>query len=253
MNGFFIHSGVPIFVYRFSKLINMKKILLVEDEAHVVSFIKKGLTEEGFNVVVANNGKEGLQMARDTSVDFVILDIMLPGMNGLEVCREIRKFDSHVPILFLTALGTSENVVLGLDTGADDYLVKPFKFIELLARIRTLLRRAEHSGSQEERMDDYIFRVSDLELNDYTKEVKRGGELISLTTTEYRLLFFFIKNKNKVLSRPDMLEEVWGVNFDLGSNVVDVYVNYLRKKIDGKSDAKLIHTVVGMGYVLKES
>ncbi len=231
-----------------------KKILLVEDEAHVVSFIKKGLSEEGFEVTVAFDGKTGLQLFNDGAFDVVILDIMLPGINGLDVCREIRAVNKAVPILFLTALGTSENVVLGLDTGADDYLVKPFKFIELIARIKTLLRRVENSGSQQtDVQEDYIFRIADLELNDYTKSVKRADTVISLTTTEYRLLHYFLKNKNKVVSRVDILEEVWGVNFDMNTNVVDVYVNYLRKKIDSLSDNKLIHTVIGMGYVLKES
>ena len=231
----------------------MKKILLVEDEVHVVSFIKKGLTEEGFEVSVVFDGKTGVQIFNDRSFDLVILDIMLPEMNGLEVCKEIRKVNTSVPILFLTALGTSENIVLGLETGADDYLVKPFKFIELVARIKTLLRRTEHvSAQQPDPQGDFIFRVGDLELNDYTKTVSRADRVISLTTTEYRLLLFFMKNKSKVVSRVDILEEVWGVNFDLGTNVVDVYVNYLRKKVDFVPENKLIHTVIGMGYALKE-
>ncbi len=232
----------------------MKKIVLVEDEAHVVSFIKKGLSEEGFEVTVAFDGRTGLQIIHENAFDLIILDIMLPEMNGLEVCREIRKSNPTVPILFLTALGTPENIVLGLETGADDYLVKPFKFIELVARIRTLLRRTENTAMVlPDPQEEFIYRIDDLEVNDYTKEVKRKGEVISLTTTEYRLLLYFLKNRNKVMSRSDILEEVWGVNFDLGTNVVDVYVNYLRKKIDTDPHYKLIHTVIGMGYVLKES
>lgn len=232
----------------------MKKIILVEDEAHVVSFIKKGLSEEGFEVTVAFDGKTGIQLIRENDFDLIILDIMLPEKNGLEVCSEIRQTNKMVPILFLTALGTPENIVLGLETGADDYLVKPFKFIELVARIKTLLRRAEYSvSSEQDSMEEHMYRVADLTLNDYTKTVTREEETISLTTTEYRLLLYFLKNKNRVLSRVDILDEVWGVNFDLGTNVVDVYVNYLRKKIDSFSDQKLIHTVIGMGYVLKES
>ena len=232
----------------------MKKILLVEDETHVVSFIKKGLTEEGFDVTVAFDGNTGLQLFAANYFDLVILDIMLPDKNGLEVCREIRKTNNSIPVLFLTALGTSENIVLGLETGADDYLVKPFKFIELVARIRTLLRRSsDNSNSLPEVQEEHVYRFSDLELNDYTKTVTRDGKVISLTTTEYRLLLYFMKNKNKVLSRIDILEEVWGVNFDIGTNVVDVYVNYLRKKIDSYADQKLIHTVIGMGYVLKDN
>jgi two-component system copper resistance phosphate regulon response regulator CusR len=232
----------------------MKKILLVEDEVHVVSFIKKGLSEEGFEVSVAFDGNTGLQLFKENKFDVVILDIMLPGMNGLDVCKAIREINCAIPMLFLTALGTSENIVLGLETGADDYLVKPFKFIELLARIKTLLRRTEHNAnSQTDVQEDYIFTIADLSLNDYTKTVSRADKEISLTTTEYRLLSYFIRNKNRVLSRVDILEEVWGVNFDMNTNVVDVYVNYLRKKIDTYSDNKLIHTIIGMGYALRES
>jgi two-component system, OmpR family, copper resistance phosphate regulon response regulator CusR len=227
---------------------------LVEDEAHVVSFIKKGLSEEGFEVSVAFDGNTGLQLFNDGNYDLIILDIMLPGKNGLEVCKEIRKSDKNIPILFLTALGTSENIVLGLENGGDDYLVKPFKFIELVARIKTLLRRSEHNQQiiQEVNINTEFFLVGDVEVNDYSKIVKVGGQEISLTSTEYRLLLFFIKNRNKVLSRVEILEEVWGVDFDMGTNVVDVYVNYLRKKLDSNSENKLIHTVIGMGYVLKE-
>lgn len=232
---------------------SMKKILLVEDEMHVVSFIKKGLTEEGFDVTVGFDGNTGLQLFYDNQFDLIILDIMLPDKNGLEVCKDIRKINNNIPVLFLTALGTSENIVLGLETGADDYLVKPFKFIELLARIRTLLRRTETGISATELQEEHVYRFTDLEVNDYTKQVIRDGKPISLTSTEYKLLLYFIKNKNKVLSRTDILEEVWGVNFDIGTNVVDVYVNYLRKKIDNHADQKLIHTVIGMGYALKDN
>lgn len=231
----------------------MKKILLVEDEAHVVSFIKKGLTEEGYEVTVALDGKTGLSLQQNNAFDFVILDIMLPEINGLEVCREIRKADTQIPILFLTALGTAENIVLGLESGADDYLVKPFKFIELLARIKTLLRRTESFNPTPEIQEEYILRIDDLVVNDYTKTVSRNGQIISLTTTEYKLLLYFLKNVQKVISRGEILDAVWDVNFDMGTNVVDVYVNYLRKKIDSNSDNKLIHTVIGMGYVMKES
>ena len=233
----------------------MKKILLVEDETHVVSFIKKGLSEEGFEVTVAFDGKTGLQLALENTFDVIVLDIMLPEMNGLEVCKAIRDENQFVPILFLTALGTSENIVLGLENGADDYLVKPFKFIELVARIKTLIRRSKGKITNTEinSKDKNTYVFGDLELNDYTKTVTRANEEISLTSTEYKLLFYFIKNKNKVLSRMDILEAVWGVNYDLGTNVVDVYVNYLRKKIDTKPDEKMIHTIIGMGYVLKEN
>lgn len=234
----------------------MKKILLVEDEAPVVSFIKKGLSEEGFEVSVAFDGKTGLKLALENSFDLIILDIMLPEMNGLEVCKAIREENTNVPILFLTALGTPENIVLGLENGADDYLVKPFKFIELVARIKNLIRRIDGktSKSTQQKIDDKnIFTFLDVVINDYTKKVTRAGDEISLTSTEFKLLLFFVKNKNKVLSRQEILEAVWGVNYDLGTNVVDVYVNYLRKKIDLKSEDKIIHTIIGMGYVLKEN
>lgn len=233
----------------------MKKILLVEDEAPVVSFIKKGLSEEGFEVTVAFDGKTGLKLALENSFDLIILDIMLPEMNGLEVCKAIREENTNVPILFLTALGTPENIVLGLENGADDYLVKPFKFIELVARIKNLIRRIDgkQSKSNQQKIDDKnIFTFTDVVINDYTKKVTRADEEISLTSTEFKLLLFFVKNKNKVLSRQEILEAVWGVNYDLGTNVVDVYVNYLRKKIDLRPDDKIIHTIIGMGYVLKE-
>lgn len=236
----------------------MKKILLVEDEAHVASFIKKGLTEEGYEVSVAFDGKSGLQLALENTFDIVILDIMLPEMNGLDVCKAIREENQQVPILFLTALGTPENIVLGLGNGADDYLVKPFKFIELVARIKTIWRRVDGispspKAKETEVQEDYIYTFGDLALNDYTKTVTRFNEKISLTSKEYKLLLHFVKNKNKVLSRLDILEAVWDVDYELGTNVVDVYVNYLRKKIDTKADEKIIHTIVGMGYVLKEN
>lgn len=230
----------------------MTKLLLVEDEANVVSFMKRGLTEDGFEVSVAFDGKSGLNMFQDGNYDFIILDIMLPEMNGIEVCKAIRKVNANIPILFLTALGTAENIVHGLGIGADDYLVKPFKFIELVARIKTILRRSESGSTSEPQLDsEYTMNMDDLVLNDYTKTVTRSNKLISLTSTEYRLLHFFMKNQNRVLSRMDILEEVWGINHDLGTNVVDVYVNYLRKKMDNDPDKKLLHTVVGMGYVLK--
>ena len=215
---------------------HLKKILLVEDDTRVCSFINKGLTENGFEVTIAMDGTLGLQLALNSEFDLIILDIMLPGMNGLEVCRQIRIQNSEIPILFLTAMGSTENVVIGLDSGADDYLVKPFKFIELLARIKTLMRRGGKSEDPETA----------------TSDIYRNKHEISLTSTEFRLLLMFMKNPRKVLSRVDMLHEVWGVNFDMGTNVVDVYVNYLRKKMDKYGDQKLIQTVIGMGYVLKE-
>jgi two-component system, OmpR family, copper resistance phosphate regulon response regulator CusR len=229
----------------------MKKILLVEDESSVVSFVLKGLSENGYEVSVALDGNQGLQMAQTNVFDLIILDIMIPGKTGLEVCREIRKQNSKVAILMLTALGTAENVVVGLDAGADDYLVKPFKFIELLARIKTLLRRSENSQVAESAPSN-IFAFSNVEVNDDTKTVKRAGTSLTFTSTEYRLLLMFIRNARKVLSRVEILEEVWGVNFDMNTNVVDVYVNYLRKKLEFGEEPRLIHTVIGMGYVMKD-
>lgn len=234
----------------------MKKIILIEDETSVVSFIKKGLQEKGYEISVAFDGRTGVQLVQANDFDLVILDIMLPEMNGLDVCKEIRKTNKHVPILFLTALGTSENIVLGLENGGDDYLVKPFKFIELVARIKSLLRRSNNSPAQEiaepEVDNEHVFQFSDLMVNDYTKKVTRSGEEISLTSTEYKLLLYFLNNPEKVISRAEILDAVWGVNYELGTNVVDVYVNYLRKKLDQQDDNKLIHTVIGMGYVLKK-
>jgi len=230
----------------------MKKILLVEDENNVAAFIKKGLTEEGYEVSIALDGNIGLQMALSNSFDLIILDIMLPGMNGVEVCRTIRQHNKTVAILFLTALGTSENLVIGLGAEADDYLIKPFKFIELLARAKSLLRRTEQQPAKPMGEKDE-FHVGNLVVNDYTKVVKRGERIVSLTSTEYRLLLLFIKNPRKVLSRTEILDEVWGINFDMATNVVDVYVNYLRKKLEKDGAPKLLHTVIGMGYVLKES
>lgn len=229
---------------------NLKKILIIEDDAHVCAFVKKGLTEEGFEVEVANDGIEGIELFSKNRHHLILLDIMLPSISGLEVCSKIRAF-SQVPIILLTALGTAENVALGLNTGADDYLVKPFKFIELTARIKSIFRRIDTPNSIDN-TDEIIFRFADIELNDTTKTVTRDGQEIALTSTEFKLLKMFMTHPRRVLSRMEMLEEVWDVNFDLGTNVVDVYVNYLRKKLDNNSDAKLIHTVIGMGYVLKE-
>lgn len=234
----------------------MKKILVIEDEAQVVSFINKGLTEEGYEVSVAMDGSSGYHMFEQSKFDLIILDIMLPGINGIEVCKMIRQKDAQVPILILTALGTSENIVLGLESGADDYLVKPFKFIEFVARIKTLIRRSGNGGGDphetaENDVQSNIYQLDSLHVNDFTKKVKRNNVDIQLTSTEYRLLLHFIKNKNRVLSRMEILEGVWGVEFSLSTNVVDVYVNYLRKKIEPQGEQKLIHTIIGMGYVLK--
>jgi DNA-binding response OmpR family regulator len=230
----------------------MKKVLLVEDEVSVVSFIRKGLSEEGYEVSVALDGNSALQMARSSNFDIIILDLMLPGLNGLQVCRSIRETNKKIAILILTALGTTENVVAGFESEADDYLTKPFKFVELLARMRSLLRRTDGPVPAEQKAHEETYIFADVVVNDYTKIVTRAGKQISLTSTEYKLLLLLIRNPRRVFSRMEILEQVWSVNFDLSTNVVDVYINYLRKKIDKDHDPKLIHTVIGMGYVLKE-
>lgn len=226
----------------------MKKMLIIEDESHVVSLLKRGLEEEGYDVSVAMDGTSGLEMALQHDFDLLIVDIMLPGLNGIEICRNIRTQNTDLPILMLTALGSTENIVSGLDSGADDYLVKPFKLAELHARIRTLLRRnkSEQTSTKED-----ILKLADLIVDLDAKVVNRNNTAITLTATEFRLLEYLLRNKGKVLSRMDILEFVWGIDFNMSTNVVDVYINYLRKKIDKDFEQKLIHTVVGMGYIFK--
>ncbi|WP_090106376.1 response regulator transcription factor [Chitinophaga sp. CF118] len=226
------------------------KLLLIEDEPSVVSFIRRYLTEAGYDVSVALDGHAGLQMATDNAFQLIILDVMLPGMNGVAVCKQLRKQQDTTPILMLTALGSTENVVSGLDSGADDYLVKPFKQAELLARIRSLLRRQPEATSA--LSPSNILKIADLELDTHTKSASRCNETIVLTATEYRLLEYMMKNPRRVLSRMEILENVWGVDFNMNTKVVDVYVNYLRKKVNRKGLSTLIQTVVGMGYMLKE-
>jgi two-component system, OmpR family, copper resistance phosphate regulon response regulator CusR len=227
----------------------LKRILLVEDDLQVCGVVKRGLQEENYVVEVANDGEKGLYMFTINDYDILILDIMLPKISGLELCMEIRK-KSQVPILLLTALGTAENVAEGLNKGADDYLVKPFKFIELNARINSLLRRANLSNSEDQKE---ILTFSVINLDDTAKTVHVGKNEVTLTTTEYNLLKLFMKMPNKVFSRQQILEDVWGINFDLSTNVVDVYINYLRKKLDKQGCPKVIQTVVGMGYTLREN
>jgi DNA-binding response OmpR family regulator len=223
------------------------KILLVEDEPYVAGIINRGLTENGYSISIATEGTTGLKMASDNYFDVLILDIMLPGMSGMEVCRQLRQRQNHTPILFLTALGTTENIVAGLDAGGDDYLVKPFKFAELEARLKSLTRRKGMTVQEE--ID--VHYLNDVVVDFNAKLVKRGGEPIALTSTEFRLLEFFVRNKNRVLSRMEILEKVWGIDFNMGTNVVDVYVNYLRKKLGSNGDKKVITTMVGIGYILK--
>lgn len=222
------------------------KILLVEDEQYVASFIRKGLEENGFQVAQAFDGTTGLTMALNDTYDVIILDIVMPGMNGLEVCKKLRtEHGNQTPVLMLTALGTTDDIVDGLTIGADDYLTKPFKFKELMARVQALARRKA--------VVNKILSVSDLKLDSDAKEVFRAGKLIDLTAREFRLLEYLLLNKNRVVSRTDILENVWDINHDLGTNVVDVYINYLRKKVDHEFSPPLIKTVVGMGYTIKDA
>ena len=222
------------------------KVLLIEDEPSVAAIINKGLSEHGYSITVAPDGNMGLDLSLNHSFDIIILDIMLPGMNGMQLCKNIRAGKVQTPILLLTALGTTENIVSGLNAGADDYLVKPFKFAELEARIRSLSRRRQLHMEEKD-----VHYVGDLSIDFTAKLVARAGQPVMLTPTEFRLLEYFVRNKNRVLSRLQLLEHVWGIDFNMGTNVVDVYVNYLRKKIDTQPDQKLIQTVIGMGYMLK--
>lgn len=224
------------------------KILVVEDEPAISNFIKKGLEENGFEVVQAFDGEMGLKLARNNEFDLFILDLVLPGINGLEFCQKLRnELQLHTPVLMLTALSSTDDIVTGLDAGGDDYLAKPFKFKELLARIRALTRRQGSTLANVNRL-----KISDLEIDLDQKLVFRSGKEVRLTPKEFFLLEYLVRNKNRVVSRLDILENVWDIQFDLGTNVVDVYMNYLRNKVDKPFKEKLIQTVVGMGYIIKE-
>ena len=223
------------------------KILVVEDEPKVASFVKRGLEENEFYCEIASDGLMGKRMFDSGDYDLILLDLNLPYKNGIELCKEIRSSDQKIPILMLTALGTTEDKLSGFDSGADDYLVKPFEFRELLARIRALLKRtsiAETGGN--------ILTLLDLSVNLNTYEVTRSGKKIDLTQKEFALLVYLLRNKGKVVSRIDIAENVWDINFDTGTNIIDVYVNFLRKKMDKDFSQKLIHTQTGVGYILKD-
>jgi DNA-binding response OmpR family regulator len=224
------------------------KILIVEDEVKVANFIKKGLDEYGFDSDIAFDGLMGSKFIRQNHYDLIILDLNLPVINGYDLCREIRKSDIRIPILMLSAFSSTDDKVSGFESGADDYLVKPFEFKELIARIKALLKR-----SKDNFFTSNILKIADLELNTDTKIVKRGKDIIDLTAKEFLLLEYFMKNKEKVISRVEIAEKIWDVTFDSGTNVIDVYVNFLRKKIDKNYSKKLIHTVIGMGYVLRDT
>lgn len=220
------------------------KILVVEDEKKVADFVKQGLQEEGYVTDVAYNGEDGLGMALDDLYDLVVLDIYLPKMDGLSVLRKIREEGLTTPVLLLTVRASIEDKVLGLDSGADDYLTKPFAFQEFLARVRTLLRRRTDQVAAE-------IKVADLSLDPVRRVVGRGGEKIDLTAKEFTLLEYMMRNVNRVLTRTMIIDHVWNYDFDSETNVVDVYMNYLRRKIDAGRSLKLIHTVRGVGYVLR--
>ena len=219
------------------------RILVIEDEKKVASFIKKGLEEEHYAVDTAYDGEIGLYMADVNEYDLIVLDLMIPKIDGLEVLKRIRSSKNNVPILILTAKNTVEDIVKGLDSGCDDYLTKPFNFMVFLARIRALLRR-------EKIEKEPLIKIADVILSPVTHKVTRSGSEIELTSKEYALLEYFIRNPDRVLTRTMISEHVWDYHFDSLTNVVDVYVNYLRKKIDKDFEPKLIHTIRGVGYIL---
>jgi DNA-binding response OmpR family regulator len=222
------------------------KILVIEDEQRVASLIKRGLEENQLLADVAYDGAMGRKLAFQNDYDAVIMDIILPQINGIDLCKQIRKVKPQLPIIMLTALGATDDKVEGLDAGADDYLVKPFDFRELLARIRTVTKRKTSSYS-----NGYILKIADLELNPQTMVVSRDGKEINLTPKEFKLLKYMMANSDRVLPRSEIAEKVWDTAFDPGTNFIDVYINYLRKKIDRDHSIKLIHTKAGIGFILK--
>lgn len=224
------------------------RILIIEDEKKIADTLAKGLKELDFHVETAYDGKIGLRLFESGSFDLIITDINLPGINGYDLCKSIRSRNQHIPVIMLTALGAMDDKIEGFDAGADDYLVKPFEFKELLVRLRALLKRTMN----QQLPAGNILKVANLELNVDSKEVTRNGMLINLTAKEFQLLEYFMRNRNRVISRADIAEKVWDLDFDTKTNVIDVYVNFLRKKIDKDFDPKLIHTQVGMGYIMKE-
>lgn len=223
-------------------------ILLVEDEKKLADTIQAGLIEHEFEVTIAYNGLDGKKLFLDNAYDLIILDINLPFVNGYELCKLIRENDERVPIILLTAMNFTDNKVEGFELGADDYITKPFEFRELVARIKALLRRSDLRIDAEE---EKLLSIADLEMNLDNKEVRRGDNKISLTAKEFQLLEYLLRNKEKVVSRADIAKNVWEIDFDTQTNVIDVYVNFLRKKLDKDFEPKLIHTQVGMGYILK--
>lgn len=223
------------------------KILVVEDEPKLASFVKKGLEEQSCEVDIAFDGQVGRTMALNNVYDVIVLDVNLPKMNGFDIVQSLRQERVRTPVLMLTAMGSMDDKLMGFEAGADDYLVKPFEFRELMARLRALAKRSNDTGLQSN-----VLKVADLELDLNEKVARRGEKRIELTAKEFGLLDFLMRNRGRVVSRIDIAEKVWDIHFDTGTNVIDVYVNFLRKKIDKDFPQKLIHTVIGMGYMLKE-
>ncbi|WP_406843429.1 response regulator transcription factor [Flavobacterium soyae] len=223
------------------------KILVVEDDQRVAELIQRGLSEHGFSPTVAYDGLSGKKLAINNEYDLIITDIILPKLDGLDLCKEVRQIKPNLPIIMLTALGTTNDKVEGFDAGADDYLTKPFEMRELLVRIRALLKRSNTTINN----IGFILKYADLEMNLQTKNVKRNETEINLTPKEFKLLEYMLRNSERVLSRTEIAEKVWDTLFDTGTNFIDVYINYLRKKIDKNFDKKLIHTRSGMGFILK--
>ncbi len=222
-------------------------ILVIEDDLRVSELIKRGLEEQGFSATVAYDGVMGKKLALQHPYELIITDIILPKMDGLELCKHLREANLEIPIIMLTALGTTDDKLEGFDAGADDYLVKPFEIRELMARIRVLLKRQ----SKTSQTFSNLLKYDDLELNLQNKTVKRGEIDINLTPKEFKLLEYLLQNPERVLSRTEIAEKVWDTHFDTGTNFIDVYINYLRKKIDKSFEKKLIHTKSGMGFILK--
>jgi two-component system response regulator MprA len=222
------------------------RILVVEDDQKILQFLQRGLALDGYQVETALDGKTGLQIAHENPPDLVVLDLMLPGMDGLEVCRRLRA-EGDVPILILTAKDSVNDRVIGLDMGADDYMVKPFDLDELLARIRALLRRVQPNSHPE------VYQFADLVLDSGTHQARRGDRVISLTAKEYELLEMFMRHPRQVLTRDVIYDSVWGYDFGGKSNIIEVYVRYLRQKLQKEGEEQLIHTVRGVGYVLREA
>lgn len=226
-----------------------RRILVVEDERKIADTLKLGLSEHGYTVDVSYDGTTAWKMFQEQDYHLVALDINMPGMNGYELCKSIRSYNTHIPVIMLTAMRSLNDKIEGYDAGADDYVLKPFEFRELLMKIRVLLKRSIHPHLPV----GNVLRAADLEMNLDSKEVKREGLRVNLTAKEFQLLEYLLRNKNRVVSRADIAVNVWDINFDTNTNVIDVYINYLRNKVDKPFNRKLIQTQVGMGYVLKEA